>query len=348
MGTPDRRIRARRPPKPTVDPWAPLGVEHEEELLPNGTRASVVTVFLAGSECPFTCVYCDLWRFTTDLPTPPGAIPTQLRQALKQLVDRPVGGLLKLYNASNFFDSKAVPPVDDVEIAHLATPFDTVVVECHPRLLGPRCVEFADRLEGRLQIAMGLETVHEQALTKLTKQRSVRHFQRAASFLADAGIELRAFVLVGAPFVPPAEAVLWAVRSAIEAFDQGAVHVALVPVRGSAGEMERLAREGHFTPPTLGMVEEAFDSCLGLGAPGVVTVDTWDLEHLATCPDCGPLRHARLARMNLSGTVEPRIPCHRCEEFCEASCEEFCEASCEDSVKSTSSKKHLEEPCRES
>ena len=314
MGSEDQRIRAARPPKAPLDLWSPIDVRREEELLPDGTRTPVVTVFLAGRECPFTCVYCDLWQFTSDLPTPAGAIPAQLRKALGRVTGGPAGGMLKLYNASNFFDSKAVPPVDDREIARLATPFDRVVVECHPRLLGPRCLAFADRLTGRLQVAMGLETVHPEALARLNKRTTLRDFERAASSLADAGVEMRAFVLVGTPFVPAAEAVLWAERSAALAFDHGAVHVSLIPVRGGTGEMIRLADEGHFTAPTLAQVEEAFERCLARGAPGVVTVDTWDLAGFATCSVCGTLRQERLARMNLSGKVEPKILCHRCVE----------------------------------
>lgn len=314
MGSTDHRIRAARPPKAAVDPWTPIDVQHEEELLPDGTRTQVLTVFLAGRECPFTCVYCDLWQFTTDLPTPPGAIPAQLRHALGHSTEVASSGMLKLYNASNFFDSKAVPPVDDQEIAHLAAPFERVVVECHPRLLGPRCLDFSNRLAGRLQVAMGLETIHPQALPRLNKQSSLRHFERAASFLADAGIELRAFVLVGAPFIPGEETVTWVERSAAFAFDQGAVHVALVPMRGGPGEMARLEEAGQFTAPTLEQVEEAFERCLALGASGVVTVDTWDLERFATCSTCGALRRERLARMNLSGTMEAKILCHRCEK----------------------------------
>jgi radical SAM enzyme (TIGR01210 family) len=312
MGSEDHRIRTARPPKTPVDLWQPIDVQQEEELLPDGTRTPALTVFLAGRECPFTCVYCDLWRFTSDLPTPPGAIPAQLRQALERHGAPPSRGMLKLYNSSNFFDSKAVPPVDDAEIAHLAGPFERVVVECHPRLLSPRCLDFADRLEGRLQVAMGLETAHPEALARLNKHTSLRHFERAASFLADADIELRAFVLVGAPFVPLAETVLWVERSVALAFDHGAVHVALVPVRGGPGEMEHLERLGHFTPPTLGQAEEAFERCLALEAPGVVTVDTWDLDRFPACSACGALRRERLARMNLSGALEPEILCHRC------------------------------------
>ena len=87
----------------------------EEERSLNGVERAV-TVFLAGAECPFTCSFCDLWRWTLDGPTPPGALPTQLERALESLVS-PVPHRLKLYNASNFFDRRAVPVEDLPRIA---------------------------------------------------------------------------------------------------------------------------------------------------------------------------------------------------------------------------------------
>ena len=39
------------------------------------------TIFLAGRECPWRCVMCDLWRETTEADTPPGAIPHQIEAA---------------------------------------------------------------------------------------------------------------------------------------------------------------------------------------------------------------------------------------------------------------------------
>ncbi|MEE8526196.1 MAG: radical SAM protein, partial [Thermoanaerobaculia bacterium] len=263
-----RRIRALRPPKPGVDPWRPIDVLREEERLPDGRRVPALTVFLAGSECPFTCVFCDLWRFTLDGPTPPGAIPDQLRKAFDKVDVGPAGSgpgaIVKLYNASNFFDAKAVPPEDDAEIARLVNPFARVVVESHPKLVGRRCLRFAERLDGKLQVAMGLETVHP-VLPRLGKQATLDDFRRAAALLTDHGVEMRAFVLIGAPFIPAEELIEWVERSAAYAFEHGAVHVSLIPVRGGNGELERLERAGDFTPPTLGNVEEAVERCLELG-----------------------------------------------------------------------------------
>lgn len=304
------RVRAARPPKPEVDPWRPHGWLLEEERLPEGRLVPALTVFLSGKECPFTCVFCDLWRYTLDGPTPPGALPAQLRQALRaQPPDSGSGSTLKLYNASNFFDPSAVPDVDLPEIVELSQPFERVVVESHPRLLGRRCRDLAHSLDGRLQVAMGLETIHPEAQPRLRKGASIEDFERAAATLAGWEVEMRAFVLVGAPFVPPEENVRWAIESTAFAFEHGAVQVSLIPVRGGNGELERLTGLGLFTPPTLAQLEETFDGALALPGTGVVTADTWDLELFAPCERCREARVSRLERMSLSAEIEPRIAC---------------------------------------
>ena len=299
-------VRSLRAPRRTIDPWQPLGTLWEEERTPDGGRLPALTVFLAGAECPFTCVFCDLWRETLDGPTPPGALPAQLRQALAAAGPLPAPAAVKLYNASNFFEPRAVPVEDEDEILALVVPFARVTVECHPRLIGDRCLRFADRLPGRLEVAIGLETVHPEALPRLNKGLTLADFDRAAETLWRAGIGLRAFVLVGCPFVPPEEAVEWAVRSASHAFEQGAERVSLIPVRGGNGALEAL----DFNPPRLDQLEEALERCLALG--GIVTSDLWDARRFASCPDCADARLARLERMNLTGRLEARVKCPAC------------------------------------
>src|ERR1019366_5503905 len=98
-----------------------------------------------------------LWKNTLEKSVAPGAIPAQIRWALAQL---PPARHLKLYNAGNFFDVQAIPPEDYAEIVRLATPFERVIVECHPRLVGRRCWEFHRLLPAELEVALGLETVH--------------------------------------------------------------------------------------------------------------------------------------------------------------------------------------------
>ena len=138
----DRRIRALRSAKLSVDPYAAHGTVLEQERRPNGTVEQTLTIFLAGAECPFTCSFCDLWKWTTDEPTPAGALPKQIDDVLTRLVP-PLPQRLKLYNASNFFDPRAVPPEDLPAIARLAAPFVGVTVESHANTIGPRTLSFA-------------------------------------------------------------------------------------------------------------------------------------------------------------------------------------------------------------
>ncbi len=306
----DRELRARRPPRQVIDPWRPLGFSHEVERQAGGARVSSLTVFLAGSECPFTCSFCDLWRFTFEHPTPPGALPAQLRLAFDESTFEPRGAQVKLYNASNFFDNRAVPPADEPALLELLAPCARVVVECHPRLIGQRAFAFAERLPGRLQVAMGLETVHPEVLPRLNKRATLDDFARAAEELRRHGIGWRAFVLVGLPFAPPAEASLWAARSTTWAFEHGAEHVSLIPLRDS-GELTHLVARGELTLPGLSQIEDALARCLELGE--VVTVDPWDLDDLASCTVCRQVRRERLERVNLSGSIEPPIACASCD-----------------------------------
>ncbi len=307
------RIRALRPPKPAVDAWSAHGTAVEEERRPDGRIERAHTIFLAGAECPFTCAFCDLWRYTIDGPTPEGALPKQIAEALASTAgDRPPERL-KLYNASNFFDPRAVPVADIPRIAELCGAFSAVTVESHANTVGKSTVDFARRLDGQLEVAMGLETIHPHASARLNKRLDPGRFDRAAAFLADNGIALRVFVLLGAPHVPANESVDWTVRSAAYAAERGAAVVSIIPVRGGNGELDRLAALGQFTPPTLLDLESALDRCVGAGWPRtVVTADLWDTDRLPACASCRNARVERLRRINVTGAAEPPIACAHC------------------------------------
>ena len=305
------RIRSLRPAKPPVDPWRPLDILAEEERGRDGRLRSSVTVFLAGSECPFACVFCDLWQYTLDEPTPRGAIPQQLEVALASLQGAATPHSIKLYNASNFFDGRAVPPEDLDTIAHQLAGFRRVTVECHPRLVGESCFRFAEHLEGQLEVAMGLETIHPQALPRLNKQMTLADFDRAVGLLLENHIGARAFVLLSPPFVPARESVEWSVRSVCYAWERGVEVVSLIPLRVAAGEMQRLTGTGEHEPPTLEMFDEAMASSLALGG-GVVLADLWDLEKMLGCANCRQARIEHLREMNRTGAPGVPVECDRC------------------------------------
>jgi len=306
----DQRIRSLRPPKPYVDPFAAHGSLVEEERRPGGKIERALTVFLAGAECPFTCSFCDLWRYTIDGPTPNGALPAQLERVLDGL-DQPFPERVKLYNASNFFDRRAVPAADLPALATLCRAFSAVTVESHANTVGPATLDFARQIRGRLEVAVGLETIHPDAASRINKRLDLTRFERAARFLLDNEIDLRVFVLLGAPHVPTAESVDWTARAVAYAVERGASVVSIIPVRGGNGETERLQQLGEFAPPTLAQLEDVLDRCLTLGG-AVVTADLWDAGRLPACGHCRAARIERLHQLNTTGRAEPRVACATC------------------------------------
>ena len=294
----------------SVDPWQSNGWLQEEERGLDGERIPILTIFLTGAECPFKCIFCDLWRQTLDGPTPPGAIPHQLANGLKKLGKQFPKGI-KLYNASNFFDPVAVPPEDDPEIADLLRPFAKVTVESHPRFINKRCFEFADRLHGSLEVAIGLETADPDILSQLNKQMSLALVEDCAADLRAANIDIRIFLLVPPPYVSLDKIVASIRRSVTYATDLGATHISLIPTRTRYMHATNLQESKDFDKPCLSVIEEAFGQCLAT-AGVVVSVDLWDIKELATCSTCGPSRIDRLHTMNLTGHQVTRIHCPVC------------------------------------
>lgn len=204
-----------------------------------------------------------------------------------------------------------MPAADDEAIADRLAAFGRVVVECHPRRVGSRALDFGRRLSGRLEVAMGLETAHPEALAKLRKGMTLADYDRATTTLRDAGIDHRAFVLVGTPFVPAGERVEWTLRSIDRALARGARVVSLLPLRRGGDGLEPLFAAGEIAPPTLAEVEACLEPRLGV-RDAVVQVDPWDLALLGSCASCAPARRARLARLSARGALEDPIGCARC------------------------------------
>ena len=198
----DRFVVERRPVRVEPDPWHFQNVIVEDERAADGRAAWTATVFLTGRECPWRCVMCDLWRYTTAADTPPGAIPAQVAAAREKLLreQRPVT-LIKLYNAGSFFDPRAVPEQDYEAVAAEVGGFEQLIVESHPALIGERVDRLLDALgrhrasggPAQLEVAMGLETVHPAALERLHKRMTVNQFVDAANRLIERRVEVRVF-----------------------------------------------------------------------------------------------------------------------------------------------------------
>jgi len=304
----DRWILARRGPRNRLDPRRPYAQVHEIEPDERLRPVPISTIFLTNRECPWRCLMCDLWTNTLTEPVPEGAIPAQIAYALPRL---PPARWVKLYNSGSFFDPKAIPPGDYEEIAKILSGAERVIVESHPALVGNASVAFRDSLKGRLEVALGLETIHPEVLPRLNKRMTLEQFRRAADFLGREGIAVRAFVLVGLPFANEREGLDWACRSLDFAFDSGASVVSLIPTRLGNGALEALAERGEFSTPLLSSLEEAL--AFGLSKKrGRVFADLCNLERLRRCGVCFERRKRRLEDMNRTQAVLARVSCAAC------------------------------------
>ena len=302
-------IVAQRPPRAITDPFKPHGFFLEEERSASNRIVSSAVILLTNKECPWRCLMCDLWKHTLARSVPPGAIPRQIDYAFNRLQARPEQ--VKLYNSGSFFDPAAIPLSDYPEIAQKVSFASHLVVEAHPRLIGESALELRDLLGSSMEVAMGLETVHPDVLPRLNKKLTLSAFAKAAAFLRDQGIAVRAFVLLKPPFLNEAEGLEWAVNSAEFAFASGVEVLSLIPTRAGNGALDRLREAGEFAPPRLSTLERALESILER-RQGRVFADTWNLGQFSTCGACFEQRRQRLHQMNLHQIVPPKIVCRLC------------------------------------
>jgi len=304
-------IRSQRGPKNHVDTHKPYAFFVEKERMINGAVEDVVTIFLTNRECPFHCLMCDLWKNTTDYTVSTGSISRQIEFALSQL---PTVKHIKLYNSGNFFDKKAIPSSDYPAIINLLQRFDTVLVENHPKLISRDIIDFRDRLHGNIQVAMGLETAHQEALKMLNKSMTLRDFSNACVFLNSNNIPVRTFILLRPPFLDEKEGILWAQRSIDFAFDNGVECCVIIPTRSGNGALDSLEKRQLFHPPELSSLEEVQSYGIGLNR-GRVFADLWDLGQFSHCPHCFKQRGDRMHRMNMEQMLIPKISCGQCDSI---------------------------------
>ncbi|MCS1410425.1 MAG: hypothetical protein M2R45_03617 [Verrucomicrobia subdivision 3 bacterium] len=309
----NRWIISRRGSRHSLSEDVPYAFLKERELSKDRTLTGVFTVFLTNRECPWKCFMCDLWKNTLESSVAPGVIPRQIKYAFERLGvsgDRS-RSQVKLYNNGSFFDPRAIPVDDYAEIARLVSGFRRVIVECHPLFIGDLCQQFRDLLTGELEVAIGLETAHTEALEKLNKGFGVDDFRQRCDWLREREISIRVFLLMNVPFIPVTDQAEWVERSIGLASEAGAAVICLIPTRFGNGALETLVESGDYRNTQLDQLEDAMDSGLRL-SQALVLADLWDLEQFSTCQFCFPKRRFRLEEMNRQQAVLERIECSQC------------------------------------
>ena len=205
---------------------------------------------------------------------------------------------MKLYNAGSFFDPRAVPEADYDAVAAALAGLSRVIVESHPALVGARVDRLLDcaraasrggRPAAQLEVAMGLETAHPDALDRLNKRFTL---ERLRDGRGRARAPRRRAARVPARSRRRSSRrtsrTTWLLRSIDAAFACGASVVSLVPTRPGNGAMEALAALGDVQRrrrSTTSSAASRWRSTTRSGR-GRVFVDLWDLERFAGCPHC--------------------------------------------------------------
>jgi len=303
---PDHEIVAARGARSPLDPAKPYAYFVERECARTGAVEDVAAVFLTNRECPFRCVFCDLWQKTLPSRVADGLVAGQVEWALANLPETPH---VKLYNAGSFFDAEAIPSVDLPRIAELLAGKRSVIVECHPRFVDDRCIAFAKALAPvQLEVAIGLETVDPEVLPRIKPSMSLGDFERSVRLLADNGIGLRAFILLGPPGHVGSERVEWAKRSIDYAFSLGVECCVVIPVRSGNGIVDAFEQQGLYSKTNLAELQSVLDYGIRAGC-GRVFADLWDVEEFAGCSRCGAARIAALEQSNYTQRPSARIDC---------------------------------------
>ena len=116
-----------------------------------------------------------------------------------------------------------------------------------------------------------------EILTLLNKKMTLEAFDEKVTFLLSYGIGVRAFILLRPPFMTEEEGIEWARRSLDHAFNAGVGSCVIIPVRSGNGAIDRLEREGFFSPPSIDALTKVMEYGLSL-KKGLVFADMWDID----------------------------------------------------------------------
>jgi hypothetical protein len=203
---------------------------------------------------------CSMCGYVYDSPAEvdEGVLLKGFREALEK-----VGGVpyLKVFNSGSFFDEREVPPGLRQKLINLVNEagIKRLQVESRPEFVKAGVLEeTVGDLEAELEVGMGLETASDYIRTNcINKGFSLEDFGRALKTCKDAGVPVKAYLLVKPPFLTENEAVEDAVASAVKAWEMGASRISFNPMNVQGGTLvEVLWRRGEYRPPWLWSILE--------------------------------------------------------------------------------------------
>lgn len=202
----------------------------------------------------------------------PDHLLAQFHTAMEQYRGEP---LVKVYTSGSFLDPGEVPPpVASSILETLRDRAARVVVESLPGYVTQeRIAEFA-RVHPGLEVAIGLESANQRVLSRsVHKAITPADFLAASDVLHNAGVPVRAYLLLKPPFLTEREAILDTLMAARFAAPH-AQTISINPVNVQRGTvLETLWRRWQYRPPWLWSLVEVLQGLQGLG-PAVVCAPT--------------------------------------------------------------------------
>ncbi|NOZ82285.1 MAG: archaeosine biosynthesis radical SAM protein RaSEA [Euryarchaeota archaeon] len=223
-------------------------------------EVSAGAVVLPAGECAWAaragchmCGYSEMERRSS-----PSSIIKTLSRALEELSEVEY---LKIFNSGSFFDERQIPAGTRAEIYRMlrSRSFRRVQVESRPEFLTEEVLEEAvAEIDAELEVGIGLESASDYVREVfVNKGFSLSEFEDAVRRCREAGVRVKAYLLVKPPFMSEAEAVEDAVESGVTAARLGAERLSYNPVCIHRGTLvERLFLRGEYSPPWLWSVVE--------------------------------------------------------------------------------------------
>ncbi|WP_160134045.1 archaeosine biosynthesis radical SAM protein RaSEA [Halococcus salsus] len=256
-----REIRARN--DRTYDPHEPTRVWVDEDNTPDGVRQSL-TIILNTGGCRWAraggCTMCGYVAESVEGGTVPHeALVDQLEVCLeheRENADEPCP-LIKIYTSGSFLDEREVPAAAREAVAEAFADRERIVLESLPDFVQPeRLADFTEKGLA-VDVAVGLETATDRVRHDcVNKYFDFADFVAASERADEAGVGIKAYLLMKPPFLTESEAVADMVSS-VERCAEYAHTVSMNPCNVQRHTMvEELYHDGGYRPPWLWSVAE--------------------------------------------------------------------------------------------